>query len=72
MIQDTEVDQALRHVREFGGNSSVRAILAHALEPHAMSKKHELRAISMGCGDDHVASSIERTLQQGGWTPASH
>lgn len=67
-----DIEHALRHVREIGGNPSVRTILLDALGHRAPNMKRELRAINMGCGDDHVATRIENTLMEEGTLPSVH
>lgn len=61
-----DIEDALRHVRQIGGNSVVRNVLQGALAHRSMSVKRELRAISMGCGDDFAATRIEATLAEEG------
>jgi hypothetical protein len=67
--QKADIEHALRHVREIGGNSAVRALLTDALGHRTTHMKRELRAIGMGCGDDHAATRIEITLAEEGILP---
>lgn len=62
----SQIERALQHVREIGGNEAVRNDLMQLLGHRAGCVKRELRAIAMGCGDDHVASRIEAVLVEEG------
>lgn len=66
MKENPDIEHALRHVRQIGGNDAVRDVLCGALAHRATHAKRELRAIAMGCGDDHAASRIETILAEEG------
>jgi len=64
--QKSDIEHALRHVRQIGGNASVRDVLSAALAHRATHAKRELRAIGMGCGDDFAACRVEHILAEEG------
>jgi hypothetical protein len=63
-IQPTgmSVADAIRNVRVIGGTVQAKEVISEALGVVSCQVKNELRMVSLGCGDDRIATRLEDLL----------